>query len=75
MVIPVNKGYATGLDYTTPFIALTASNGTLVFDETANSKMPLTSGARRTEKIKLVNTEHDSFITVNTLQDSDANRN
>ena len=75
VVIPVNKGYATGLDNTTPFIALTASNGTLVFDEIANSKMPITSGARRTEKIKLVNTEHDSFITVNTQQDSEANRN
>ena len=75
VVIPVNKGYATGLDNTTPFIALIASNGTLVFDEIANSKMPITSGARRTEKIKLVNTEHDSFITVNTQQDSEANRN
>ncbi len=75
VVIPVNKGYATGLDNTTAFIALTASNGTLVFDETVNSEMPLTSGARRTEKIKLVNTQHDSFITVNTQQDSEANRN
>ena len=75
VVIPVNKGYATGLDNTTPFIALTASNGTLVFDEVANSKMPITSGARRTEKIKLINTQHDSFITVNTQQDSEANRN
>ena len=75
IVIPVQKGYASGIDNSTPFITLTSSNGTLIFDDTANAQMPITSGARRTAEIKLVNTDHKSFVTVQHQTDAEANRN
>jgi hypothetical protein len=65
VVLPISKGYATGIDGSTPFIALTTSDGSLIFDQTINSKMPITTGAKRSEKITLVNTDYDSFVTTN----------
>ena len=53
VVLPISKGYATGIDGSTPFIALTTSDGSLIFDQTINSKMPITTGAKRSEKMRL----------------------
>ena len=75
IVIPVQKGYASGIDNSTPFITLTSSNGTLIFDDTANAQMPITSGARSTAEIKLVNTNHKSFVTVQHQTEAESNRN
>ena len=75
IVIPVSKGYGSGIDNSTPFITLTSSNGTLVFDDSANAQMPIATGARRTAEIKLVNTDHKSFVTIQHQTDAEANRN
>ena len=54
VIAPMNKGYASGADTRTPFIALTTSaDGKLVFDTTINAQMPVTAGARRTAEIML----------------------
>ena len=74
VILPISKGYGTGIDGSTPFIALTTSNGSLVFDDNINSKMPITTGGRRSEEIQLVNTEFKSFIVVAHDTDVEARR-
>ena len=54
VILPISKGYGTGIDGSTPFIALTTSNGSLVFDDNINSKMPITTGGRRSKKFNLL---------------------
>ena len=46
VIVPMWKGYQTNIDNRTPFIALTSKDGTLKFDESVNSLMPVTSAAR-----------------------------
>ena len=53
VIVPMWKGYQTNIDNRTPFIALTSKDGTLKFDESVNSLMPVTSAARRSEPILL----------------------
>lgn len=65
VVLAMSKGYASGENTQTPFIALTSKNGTLHFDETANSKMPITSSAVEAEPINLALSESQLFVTVN----------
>jgi len=43
-VIPITRAYSTGLDTRVPFIALNNSNGVLVFSNSFNERMPVTSG-------------------------------
>ena len=64
-IFPMSKGYASGVDGTTPFIALTTSNGTLIYDEEINLTMPNITSSRRAEPIKLVNSETLSIVSVN----------
>lgn len=53
LVAPMNKGYASGLNTRTPFLALSGSSGRLTLDGDSNVLMPVTSGARRAETINL----------------------
>jgi len=73
-VFPMFKGYATGIDTSTKYIALTSSNNTLIFDDAVNSTMPITSASRRSESINLVNSEYPAFVTVNHNTEQESNR-
>ena len=75
LIIPMNKGYASGTDTSTPFIALSSGNGTLTYDDDINSIMPTTTGARRTEKIKLANSDITAIVTAAHDTDLETNRN
>ena len=63
VIIPMNKGYATGLDTRTPFIALTTANGRLEFNGAINAQMPATSGVRRAADIELAD-GHSAILTI-----------
>ena len=63
-IIPMSKGYGSGIDGSTPFIALTTDQGTLIFDELINSKMPIITSSRRAEIIELANSSTLSIISV-----------
>ena len=64
VIIPMNKGYGREMDTSTPFVALTSSENTLIFDKEINSIMPVTTGSRRSEEITLVNSEYPAFVTI-----------
>ena len=65
-ISPMWKGYQTGIDNRTPFIALTSNNGSLEYNSTINSTMPITSAARRAETIIIGPSEELAVVTVNT---------
>ena len=65
VIVPMFKGYQTNIDNRTSFIALTSKNGTLEFDDSVNSLMPITNAARRAEPIILEPSEELAFVTVN----------
>ena len=75
LIIPMNKGYGSGTDTSTPFIALSSGNGTLSYDDDINLIMPTTTGARRTEKIKLASTDLTAIVTAAHDTDLETNRN
>ena len=62
VIIPISKGYASGIDGRTPFIALTTEAGKLLYDEEINAYMPNITSSRRTEAIQLVNSETESIV-------------
>jgi len=63
-IIPMSKGYGSGVDGSTPFIALTSNQGTLIFDEQINEKMPVITSSRRAEIIELANYPTLSIVSV-----------
>ena len=67
IIFPIAKGYAQVGDYSTytPFIALTVSNGKLVFDQSINDTLPIANTAGRTKPIYLKATESDAFVSSN----------
>ncbi len=64
-IIPMSKGYASGVDGTTPFIALTSNEGSVIFDENINAKMPIITSSRRADVIKIANSPTLSVVSVN----------
>ena len=64
VIIPMYKGYAREMDTSTPFVALTSNENTLIFDEEINSTMPITSGSRQIRSNQLVNSEYPAFVTI-----------
>jgi len=74
-IIPMNKGYASGIDTSTPFIALSSGDGTLSYNEDINSIMPIATGARQSQKIKLANSDLTAIVTVAHDTDIETNRN
>ena len=71
----MNKGYASGIDTSTPFIALSSGDGTLSYNEDINSIMPIATGARQSQKIKLANSDLTAIVTVAHDTDLETNRN
>ena len=67
IIFPIAKGYAQVGDYSTytPFIALTVSNGKLVFDQSINDTLPVANTAGRTKPIYLKATESDAYVSSN----------
>ena len=64
LIVPINRAYSTGLDTSTPWVALTTSANTLNFDSTINSQMPINAGSRRSRLIRLTAFDVNAFITV-----------
>ncbi|HEU4850817.1 MAG TPA: DUF4214 domain-containing protein [Telluria sp.] len=64
VIIPMNKGYASGTDTRTPFIALSTATGKLAFDPAINAKMPVTAGARRAGEIDLAAEGRSAIVTI-----------
>lgn len=64
IILPMNKGYATGGDARTPFIALTTSSGKLAFDAAINAQMPVTAGARRADVLELASEDRMAIVTI-----------
>ena len=65
VILPLSKGYASGIDGSTPFIALTTESGKLVYNEEINASMPNITSSRRADTIKLVNSETLSIVSAN----------
>ena len=65
VVLPIMKGYGSGEDTTTPYIALISTNDTLIFDTETNLQMPVTSSAVEAEPITLNSSAGEFFLTVN----------
>ena len=67
IIFPIAKGYAQVGDYSTytPFIALTVSNGKLIFDQSINDTLPVANTAGRTKPIYLKATESEAYVSSN----------
>ena len=65
VVLPIMKGYATGENTRTPFIAFLSTNDTLNFDASTNLRMPVTSSAVEAEPITLSSKNDEIYLTVN----------
>ncbi len=75
VIIPISKGYASGIDGRTPFIALTTEAGKLIYDEEINEYMPNITSSRRTEAIQLVNSETESIVSAHHDTEEESKRN
>ena len=75
VIIPISKGYASGIDGRTPFIALTTEAGKLIYDEEINAHMPNITSSRRTEAIQLVNSETESIVSAHHDTEEESKRN
>lgn len=64
VIIPMNRGYATGLDTRTPFIALEGTQDGLRFSDALQNNMPLTNGARRASPVYLDAWQKNAYVTV-----------
>lgn len=65
VVVPMSRGYASGIDTRTPFLAFENTNGILSFSKNVNDQMPTTAGARRAVPVALHDSSLESFVTVN----------
>jgi hypothetical protein len=64
LVIPLNKGYQTGVDTRTQFMALMNDQGQLGLDRDWQAQMPVVSGARRLEHLVLGPDKTPAIATV-----------
>ncbi len=65
IVIPMSRGYASGTDTKTSYLAFQNVNGFLSLSKELNDQMPVTAGARRAVPVTLNKNGLESFITVN----------
>jgi len=66
VILPMGKGYGQkGINSSTPFIALTVKDGSLVFDDGINATMPSDAAAGRAKPLFLEATQSLGFITSN----------
>ena len=75
VIAPMWKGYGTGIDTSTPFIALTTKDGTLTYDAEINATMPITTGGRRSDLIQIGTSSPVSAVTINHSTEEDSKRN
>ena len=73
-IFPIKYGYASGVDTSARFVALTSSDNSLTYDEAINETMPTTSGARTSNPIQLANSETLSYVTTNHDTEQESNR-
>ena len=73
-IFPIKYGYASGVDTSARFVALTSSNNSLIYDETINETMPTTSAARTSKPIQLANSETLSYVTTGADTEQESNR-
>jgi len=75
VIAPMWKGYGTGIDTSTPFIAFTTKDGTLTYDVEINATMPITTGGRRSDLIQIGTTNPISAVTVSHSTEEESKRN
>ena len=75
VIAPMWKGYGTGIDTSTPFIAFTTKDGTLTYDAEINVTMPITTGGRRSDLIQIGTTNPISAVTVSHSTEEESKRN
>jgi len=73
-IFPIKYGYASGVDTSARFVALTSSDNSLTYDQAINETMPTTSGARTSNPIQLANSETLSYVTTNHDTEQESNR-
>ena len=73
-IFPIKYGYASGVDTSARFVALTSSDNSLTYDKSINETMPTTSGARTSNPIQLANSETLSYVTTNHDTEQESNR-
>ena len=64
LVIPMNRGYRTGVDSRFNFQVLENIDGELTFSEEKTSETPFVAGSRRTELIYLDSYDTDAIVTI-----------
>lgn len=64
LVIPMNRGYRTGVDSRFNFQVLENIDGELTFSEEKTSETPFVAGSRRTELIYLDHYDTDAIVTI-----------
>ena len=64
IIMPLNKGYRTGVDTRENFLFFENKNGDISYNPELTSKMPYISGARRADIIELGPTQQKSLVTV-----------
>ena len=75
VIAPMWKGYGTGIDTSTPFIAFTTKDGTLTYDAEINATMPITTGGRRSDLIQIGTSSPVSAVTVGHSTEEESKRN
>jgi len=63
-VVPMNRGYQTGIDTRVPFFSFVSANSGLFFDQGINDRMPVVAGSRRSKPIFLKHSNAEGVITV-----------
>ena len=64
VIIPLNKGYRTGIDTRHHFTILENNNGILEFSSELTESTPFITGARRVETIYVQRLDSEVFVTV-----------
>ena len=64
LVIPMNRGYRTGVDSRFNFQVLENIDGALTFSEEKTSDTPFVAGSRRTDLIYLEHYDTDAIVTI-----------
>ena len=64
VILPMVRGYASGIDTRTPFLVFENKSGVLNHNSTFNNQMPNTSGARKAEPIFLDNINRLAYVTI-----------
>ena len=64
VIVPMNRGYATGLDTRTPFLAFSGGPQGLSFSPSLQETMPITNGARRASPVFFEALKKETYVTV-----------